>query len=93
MSKNPIDKLDELVPQLIDETRQLREDNVRLRKETKACLAELERSRREEVKLRGEIKRLVELENVQKKMEKSQSQIRSTVVSLLEGIDKIGIAP
>ncbi len=93
MSKSPIDKLDELVPQLIDETRQLREDNVRLRKEIKTCLAELERSRREEVKLRGKIKRLVELENVQKKMEKSQSQIRSTVVNLLEGIDKIGIAP
>lgn len=93
MSKSPIDKLDELVPQLVDKTRQLREDNARLQKEIKTCNAELERSRKEEVKLQGKIKRLVELENAQKKLEKSQSQIRSTVVNLLEGIDKIGIAP
>lgn len=93
MSKSSIDKLDELVPQLVDKTRQLREDNVRLQKEIKTCNAELERSRKEEVKLQGKIKRLVELENAQKKLEKSQSEIRSTVVNLLEGIDKIGIAP
>ncbi len=93
MSKSPIDKLDELVPQLAGEARQLREDNVRLQKEIKTCRTELERSRKEEVKMQGKIKRLVELENVQKKLEKSQSEIRSTVVNLLEGIDKIGIAP
>ena len=93
MSRSPIDKLDELVPKLVDEARQLREDNVRLQKEIKTCRTELERSRKEEVKMQGKIKRLVELENVQKKVEKSQTQIRSAVVNLLEGIEKIGIAP
>ncbi len=93
MPRSPIDKLEELVPQLADEAHLLLEDNVRLQKEIKVCRSELERSRKEEVKMQGKIKRLVELENVQKRMEKNQSKIRSTVVNLLDGIEKIGFRP
>ncbi len=93
MSKSPIDKLDELVPQLVEKARQLREDNGRLQKEIKTCHTELERLRKEEVRIQGKVKRLGELENMQKRMEKDQTRIRSTVKNLLQGIEKIGIAP
>jgi len=93
MSKSPIDKLEELVPQLVDEARQLREDNVRLQKEIKASHEELERFRKDEVKTQDKIKRLGELENRQKRMEKDHTKIRSTVKNLLQGIEKIGNAP
>jgi predicted nuclease with TOPRIM domain len=93
MSKNPIDKLDELIPKLVEETRQLREDNHRLQKELKAFRSDLERAEKDGVKLQGKVKRLGELENVQKRLEKDQTKIRSTVKNLLAGIEKIGLTP
>ena len=93
MPKNPIDKLDELIPKLVEETRQLREDNQRLQKELKTFRSDLERAQKDEVNLKGKIERLRELENGQKRLEKDQSKIRSTVKNLLAGIEKIGITP
>ena len=92
MPKNPIDKLEELIPKLVDETRQLREDNQHLQKELKAFRSDLERSEKNGANLRGKIERLGELENVQKRLEKDQGKIRSTVKNLLAGIEKISIA-
>ncbi|MEE9258528.1 MAG: hypothetical protein V3U37_03205 [Nitrospinaceae bacterium] len=91
MPKSPIDKLEELIPKLVGEARQLREDNQQLRKEVKSCRAELERFQKDEVKIQNKIKRLGELESVQKKLEKDQGKIRSTVENLLAGIDKISL--
>lgn len=91
MPKSPIDKLEELIPKLVEEARQLREDNQRLRKEVKSFRAELEHSQKDEVRLQNKIKRLGELESVQKKLEKDQGKIRSTVQNLLAGIDKISL--
>ncbi len=90
MPKNPIDKLEELIPKLVEEARQLREDNQRLQKELKAFSSDLERAQKDGVKLQGKIKRLGDLENVQKQLEKNQTKIRSTVKNLLAGIEKIG---
>jgi chromosome segregation ATPase len=90
MPKNPIDKLEELIPKLVDETRQLREDNQRLQKEIKAFRSDLERAQKNGASLQGKIERLGKLETVQKRLEKDQNKIRSTVKSLLAGIDKIG---
>ena len=92
MPKNPIDKLGEIIPKLVDETRQLQEDNQHLQKELKAFRSDLERSEKNGANLRGKIERLGELENVQKRLEKDQSKIRSTVKNLLAGIEKISIA-
>lgn len=92
MLKNPIDKLEELVPRLVDEARQLREANQRLRKELKSSCADLERSQKDELKLQNKVKRLAELESAQKKMEKDHTKIRSTVENLLTGIDKISLS-
>ena len=91
MPKSPIDKLEELIPKLVEEARKLREDNQQLRKEVKSFRAELEHSQKDEVKLQSKIKRLGELESVQKKLEKDQGKIRSTVENLLAGIDKISL--
>ena len=93
MSKNPIDKLEELIPKLVDETRQLREDNQRLQKELKTFRSDLERAQKNGANLQGKIERLGNLENVQKRLEKDQNKIRSTVKSLLAGIEKIGDTP
>ena len=93
MSKNQIDKLEELIPTLVEETRQLREDNVQLRLEVKSCRSELDRSMKDREKLETKNQRLQELEGIQKRLEKDQSAIRSTVENLLQGIDKISITP
>ena len=90
MPKNPIDKLEELIPKLVDETRQLREDNQRMQKEIKTFRTDLERAQKNGASLQGKIERLGKLETVQKRLEKDQNKIRSTVKSLLAGIDKIG---
>ncbi len=92
MPKNPIDKLEDLIPKLVEQTRQLREDNQHLQKELKAFRSDLERSEKNGANLRGKIERLGELENVQKRLEKDQGKIRSTVKNLLAGIEKISIA-
>lgn len=91
MPKSPIDKLEELIPKLVEEARQLREDNQQLRKEVKTFRTKLDHSQKDEVKLQSKIKRLGELESVQKKLEKDQGKIRSTVENLLAGIDKISL--
>ncbi len=91
MPKTPINKLDELIPQLVEEARLLREDNQRLKKEAKSYRVDLERFQRDEVKLQGKVKRLGELESVHKRLEKDQTRIRSTVKNLLAGIEKISV--
>ncbi|MDH5457184.1 MAG: hypothetical protein OEY26_00575 [Nitrospinota bacterium] len=91
MPKNPIDKLEDLIPRLVEETRQLREDNQRLQKELNLFRSDLERAQKDGVTLKGKVERLKELENGQKRMEKDQSKIRSTVKNLLASIEKIGI--
>lgn len=93
MSKNPIDKLEELIPKLVDETRQLREDNQRLQKELKTFRSDLERAQKNGANLQGKIERLGNLENVQKRLEKDQNKIRTTVKNLLAGIEKISDTP
>jgi len=93
MPKNPIDKLEELIPKLVDETRQLQEDNQRLEKEIKVFRADLERAQKNGANLQGKVERLGKLESVQKQLEKDQSKIRSTVKNLLAGIEKIGNTP
>ena len=90
MSKNPIEKLKELIPKLVDETRQLREDNQRLQKEIKTFRTDLERAQKNGANLQSKIERLGKLETVQKRLEKDQTKIRSTVKNLLAGIEKIG---
>ena len=57
MPKNPIDKLEDLIPKLVEEARQLREDNQRLQKELKTFRSDLERAEKDGVKLQGKIKR------------------------------------
>lgn len=91
MSKNPIDKLEELIPRLVEQTRQLREDNQTLQKELKAFRSNLERAQKDGAQLKGKVERLGKLESMQKRMEKDQTKIRSTVKNLLAGIEKIGI--
>lgn len=91
MPKNPIDKLEELIPRLVNETQQLREDNHRLQKELKTYRSDLERAEKDGARLEGKVQRLGDLENIQKRMEKDQNKIRSTVKNLLAGIEKIGI--
>ncbi len=91
MSKTPIDKLDELIPQLVEEAQLLREDNQRLQKEVKSYRMDLERFQKDELKLQGKVKRLGELESVHKRLEKDQTKIRSTVKNLLAGIEKISL--
>ena len=91
MSKTPIDKLEELIPQLVDEAQLLREDNQRLQKEVKSYRTDLERFQKDEVKLQNKVKRLGELESVHKRLEKDQTKIRSTVKNLLAGIEKISL--
>ena len=93
MPKNPIDKLEDLIPKLVEETRQLRGDNQRLQKELKLFRSDLERAQKNGANLQGKIERLGKLENVQKRLEKDQSKIRSTVKNLLAGIEKIGNIP
>ncbi len=93
MPKNPIDKLEELIPKLVDETRQLREDNQRLQKELKVFRSDLERAQKNGASLQGKIERLGKLESAHKQLEKDQSKIRNTVKNLLAGIEKIGDAP
>jgi chromosome segregation ATPase len=93
MPENPIDKLEDLIPKLVEETRQLREDNQHLQKELKLFRSDLERAQKDGANLKGKVERLRELENGQKQMEKDQSKIRSTVKSLLASIEKIGLAP
>jgi chromosome segregation ATPase len=90
MSKNPIDKLEELIPKLVDETRQLREDNQRLQKEIITFRTDLERAQKNGASLQSKVERLGKLETVQKQLEKDQNKIRSTVKNLLAGIEKIG---
>ena len=92
MPENPIDKLEDLIPKLVEETRQLREDNQHLQKELKLFRSDLERAQKDGANLKGKVERLRELENGQKRMEKDQSKIRSTVKNLLAGIEKISIA-
>ncbi len=91
MPKTPMDKLDELIPQLVKEAQLLREDNQRLQKEVKSCRMDLERFQKDEVKLQNKVKRLGELESVHKRLEKDQTKIRSTVKNLLAGIEKISL--
>ena len=93
MPKNPIDKLEELIPKLVDETRQLREDNQRLEKEIKVFRGDLERAQKNGMNLQNKVERLGKLESVQKQLEKDQNKIRSTVKNLLAGIEKIGNNP
>ena len=93
MPKDPIDKLEDLIPKLVGETRQLREDNQRLQKELKTFRSDLERAQKNGANLQGKIKRLGDLESMQKRLEKDQTKIRSTVKNLLAGIEKISIAP
>ena len=93
MPENPIDKLEDLIPKLVEETRQLREDNQHLQKELKLFRSDLERAQKDGANLKGKVERLRELENGQKRMEKDQSKIRSTVKNLLASIEKIGLAP
>ena len=93
MPKNPIEKLEDLIPKLVEETRQLRDDNQRLQKELKTFRSDLERAQKDGASLKGKVERLRELENGQKRMEKDQSKIRSTVKSLLASIEKISITP
>lgn len=90
MPKNPIDKLEELIPRLVNETQQLREDNQRLLKELKAYRSDLERAEKDGARLQGKVQRLGNLENAHKRLEKDQNKIRSTVKNLLAGIEKIG---
>jgi predicted nuclease with TOPRIM domain len=92
MPKNPIDKLEELIPRLVNETQQLREDNQRLQKELKAYRSDLERAEKDGARLQSKVQRLGDLESVHKRLEKDQNKIRSTVKNLLAGIDKIGIS-
>ena len=92
MPKNPIDKLEDLIPKLVEETRQLREDNHRLQKELKSFRSDLERAQKDGENLKGKIERLGDLENMQKRLEKDQNKIRSTVKNLLAGIEKITLA-
>jgi chromosome segregation ATPase len=93
MPKNPIDKLEDLIPRLVEETKQLREDNQRLQKELKLFRSDLERAQKDGASLKNKVERLRELENGQKRMERDQSKIRSTVKNLLASIEKIGITP
>ena len=93
MPKNPIDKLEDLIPRLVEETQQLREDNQRLQKELKAFRTDLERAQKDGATLKSKVERLRELENGQKRMEKDQSKIRSTVKNLLASIEKISLTP
>ncbi len=93
MPKNPIDKLEELIPKLVDETRQLREENQRLEKELKVFRADLERARKNGATLQDKVERLGKLESVQRQLERDQNKIRSTVKNLLAGIEKIGNTP
>lgn len=90
MPKNPIDKLEELIPRLVNETQQLREDNQRLLKELKAYRSDLERAEKDGARLQSKVQRLGVLENAHKRLEKDQNKIRSTVKNLLAGIEKIG---
>ncbi|MCH7650548.1 MAG: hypothetical protein IIA63_05230, partial [Nitrospinae bacterium] len=53
---------------------------------------DLERFQRDDVKLQNKVKRLGELESVQKRLEKDQTKIRSTVKNLLAGIEKIRVS-
>ena len=93
MPKNPIDKLEELIPKLVDETRQLREENQRLEKELKVFRADLERAQKNGATLQDKVERLGKLESVQRQLERDQNKIRSTVKNLLAGIEKIGNTP
>jgi len=92
MLKHPIDKLEDLIPRLVEETQQLREDNQRLHKELKTFRSDLERAQKDGAKLKDKVERLSELEDGQKRLERDHNKIRATVKELLAGIEKMSIS-
>ncbi len=89
MSDFPLEELENLVPTLVEETRQLREQNNALKQECTLLKSRLEEQAEQSEQLGGAVERVKDLESRQKKLEQERGELRSRVKHLLESMEKI----
>ncbi len=89
MSDFPLEELENLIPALVEETRQLRDQNSALKEECSHLTTRLEEQIEHSGKLGGTVQRIKDLESRQKKLEQERSELRSRVTRLLESMEKI----
>lgn len=89
MSDFPLEELENLIPSLVEETRQLRDQNSALIKECALLKTQLEEKEALSKQLGGTVQRVKDLESRQKILEQERSELRVRVKRLLESMEKI----
>ncbi len=89
MSDFPLEELENLIPSLLEETRQLREQNSALKEECALLKTRLEEKEEQSEQLGGSVQRVKDLESRQKILEQERSALRLRVKRLLESMEKI----
>lgn len=89
MPASPLEKLERLIPELLEETRRLREHNTQLSEEIEGLRVQLQNH--EETRSQWDVdrKRLTRLEEEQRRHEGERDELRSRVQGLLEELENI----
>ncbi len=89
MSDFPLEELENLIPSLVEETRQLRDQNSALIEECALLKTRLKEKEEQSEQLGGTVQRVKDLESRQKILEQERSELQLRVKRLLESMDKI----
>jgi len=91
MSKPDIEKLEAGVSILLEEYRQLKDENQKLTLQVEGLMREGEFLSKEQGFAKGKLERLAELEVASNNSEKDKKQVREKVVHLLEKLEKFDL--
>ena len=89
MARKNIEKLEELVPALIEEAQKLLDDNDRLTGIVGDLQKQLEKLTASEARLQDQVQRLGPLEKAHRAMVSDHSEIRNRVLHLMQELDNI----
>lgn len=91
MSTDPVDKLERLVAEWIEEARLLREDQARLQTEVRQLRQQVETLSRQQNGTQEKLDRLAKLEAEHKQWEEERRQMRTKVRNILEQLHRIPV--
>ncbi|CAI2717797.1 hypothetical protein [Nitrospina watsonii] len=91
MSTDPVDKLERLVAEWIEEARLLREDQARLQTEVRQLRQQVETLSSQQNGVQEKLSRLAKLEAEHKQWEEERRQMRTKVRRILEQLHRIPV--
>ena len=91
MSSHPIDKLEQLLPALLEETLRVQEENNTLFQQVKDLQKQVEHLSRQNQKQEDQLKRMKQVEESHRQLHADNKQARKRVQNLLERLNRIPV--